>query len=262
LCLARPVLLTLIMPPLSREGISGIELNRPSMRRFSLSPLSLIVLPLFLYVAAPVYADDFSDGVTAYDSGDYETALVAFKKAADKGNADAQYNLGFMYVSEQGVQRDYAEAMSWYKKSAAQGNVRAMVNLGRMYAKAQGVPQDYRKAISLYEEAAAKDYPDAMYSLGVIYQTGIGAKQNFKQALAYFQAAAELGNASSQYYLGLMYFKGQGVSENLVEAMKWFILAGDYNDAVFYRRYAEKRMSKEEIAEAQKLADAWKKEGS
>ena len=47
-----------------------------------------------------------------------------------------------------------------------------------------------------------------------------------------------------------MYFKGKGVAVDKVAGMKWFILADDYDDAVTYRRYAESKMSREEIEEA------------
>ena len=71
---------------------------------------------------------------------DYAVAVSWFRKAADQGYGDAQYDLGNMYLS---VLRDYAAAVSWYRKAADQGNASAQYNLGLMYANGQGVPQDY-----------------------------------------------------------------------------------------------------------------------
>jgi TPR repeat protein len=42
------------------------------------------------------WSADFQKGLTAYDSGDYATALREWTPLAEQGYADAQYNLGVM----------------------------------------------------------------------------------------------------------------------------------------------------------------------
>ena len=66
------------------------------MAGFSLA----LLLSVFLNQAN---ADDFKDGVQAYDKGDYATAFDLFSKAAELGLADAQFNLGIMYDNGQGA---------------------------------------------------------------------------------------------------------------------------------------------------------------
>ena len=56
-------------------------------------------------------------------------AVKWFHKAAEQGNATAQYNLGRMYQNGEGVTRDFAEARRWYQKAAAQGHEDAKVLL-------------------------------------------------------------------------------------------------------------------------------------
>ncbi|KAF8920469.1 hypothetical protein BGZ58_004354, partial [Dissophora ornata] len=60
-----------------------------------------------------------------------------YLKAANQGNASAQYNLGFMYEHGKGVPQDYSKAMEWYLKAANQGHASAQPNLGgsSMYSK-------------------------------------------------------------------------------------------------------------------------------
>jgi TPR repeat protein len=87
---------------------------------------------------------------------------------------------------------------------------------------------------------------------------GQGAPLNYTKARELFELAAEQNNASAQYQLGLMYFKGKGLRIDLTEAYKWLTLAGDYDDAALYRDYVAKKMSKDQIEEAQALADDWK----
>jgi TPR repeat protein len=48
---------------------------------------------------------DFQKGQTAYESGDYATALRELKPLAEQGNARAQSNLGFMYYKEKGLEK-------------------------------------------------------------------------------------------------------------------------------------------------------------
>ena len=64
---------------------------------------------------------DFQKGLTAYESGDYATALREFEPLAEQGVADAQYNLGFMYDNGQGVRRNHKTAVKWYRLAAEQG---------------------------------------------------------------------------------------------------------------------------------------------
>ncbi|MDA0238165.1 MAG: hypothetical protein O3B03_06590, partial [Proteobacteria bacterium] len=42
--------------------------------------------------------------------------------------------------------QDDAKAVKWYRRAAEQGNAKAQYNLGLMYDNGQGVPQDYQEA--------------------------------------------------------------------------------------------------------------------
>jgi len=58
----------------------------------------------------------------AYEkNGEYSEAASWYRKAADKGNAAAQYNLGILYADGRGVLKDAAQASAWFSKAAAQG---------------------------------------------------------------------------------------------------------------------------------------------
>ena len=55
--------------------------------------------------------------------------LEKLKKLAEKGCADSQNNLGFMYDNGQGVGQDYSAAMKWYRMAADQGHAEAQWSL-------------------------------------------------------------------------------------------------------------------------------------
>jgi uncharacterized protein len=56
---------------------------------------------------------------------DYVEAAGWFRKAAVRGDPDAQFYLGALYERGDGVPQDYVQAWAWLKAAAAQGNVRA-----------------------------------------------------------------------------------------------------------------------------------------
>ena len=52
---------------------------------------------------------------------DYVQAAFWYRKAAEQGNADAQYDLGDSYLFGHGVPVDYAQGIMWLRKAAEQG---------------------------------------------------------------------------------------------------------------------------------------------
>ena len=63
--------------------------------------------------------------VWAYDVPDFQETL----QAAEQGNAQAQFNLGWMYANGEGVRQDPVQAVQWYRKAAEQGLGNAQYNL-------------------------------------------------------------------------------------------------------------------------------------
>ena len=59
-------------------------------------------------------------------------AVQWLRKAAEQGDARAQYFLGRMYDDGRGVSQDNAEAAKWYRKAVDQGDVDAQVYLGEL----------------------------------------------------------------------------------------------------------------------------------
>jgi len=62
-----------------------------------------------------------------------------YRKAADQGDVNAQYNLGQCYREARGLRKDYAEAVKWYRRAAEQGDAGAQYELGACYANGEGV---------------------------------------------------------------------------------------------------------------------------
>ena len=71
----------------------------------------LMLLLMSLHLPAVSWVGKYEEGYTAFQKGDYATALQKWKPLADEGNAQAQLSLGTMYDKGQGVPQDYAEAV-------------------------------------------------------------------------------------------------------------------------------------------------------
>jgi TPR repeat protein len=89
-------------------------------------------------------------------------------KKAEAGDASAQYNLGVMYATGDGVLKDSAEAVKWFRKSAEQGIAEAQLNLGVMYDNGEGVLKDSVQAHAWWNNASANGNEQAKENLSII----------------------------------------------------------------------------------------------
>ena len=124
-----------------------------------LAPLCL-TLAVLLGSVGVSWSAEFQKGLTAYDSGDYATALREWTPLAEQGHATAQYNLGLMYYEGDGVPENDKTAVKWFRLAAEQGNANAQFNLGFMYVNGTGVIQDYVRAHMWWNIAASSGDTD------------------------------------------------------------------------------------------------------
>lgn len=106
--------------------------------------------------AAPALAQEFYKGRAAYNAADYAAALDNWRPLAEKGNADAQAALGYMYLNGQGVAGDDTVAADWYLRAARQQQPDAVYALGTLYLAGRGVQKDYLRAFVLCNVALAQ----------------------------------------------------------------------------------------------------------
>jgi hypothetical protein len=77
---------------------------------------------------------------------DDKEAAHWYQLAAEKGHAEAQYNLGRLYATAKGVPRDEEQALRWVRAAATQGLAPAQAHFGMRYATGNGIAQDHRLA--------------------------------------------------------------------------------------------------------------------
>ena len=191
-----------------------------------------------------------------------KTTFDEIKAKAEKGETDAQYELGICYwLGDKGITQNYQEAVKWLRKAAEKGYDAAQYNLGLMYEDGNGVEKDYVEAAKWFLKAAEQGAFPAQDSLGRCYYKGRGVPQDYIKAVKWFRKAAEQGFFPAQCDLGICYHNGYGVPQDYVEAYKWFNLAaaqGDERSLSADEMGLSPFMTPEQIAEAQQLSREFK----
>ena len=162
------------------------------MLRIITLAIALLIIPV-----ASAIGQDWQKGYSAYESGDYATALREFRLLANQGNAAGQFSLGVIYSNGEGVPQDYKAAKEWYILAAKQEHAPAQYNLGQIYYYGEGVPQDYKAAAKWWKLAAEQGHAPAQYNLGQIYYSGEGTIQDNVYAHMWWNIAASSGQKNA-----------------------------------------------------------------
>jgi hypothetical protein len=178
----------------------------------------------------PATGDDAA--YTAFDQGQYLTALKLAQAAADRGEPQANTLIARIYTEGLGVQKDDRKAFAYYKRASDMGDIQGTFALGMSYAEGRGVKKDRMLAAELFEKAALTGQPEANYNLGLLFLKGDGKPQNPIRAFQHIRYAAERGIAQAQYDLAELYQTGTGVDANALEAAKWLSRAAEQGLAV------------------------------
>jgi TPR repeat protein len=184
-------------------------------------------------LVAPGWAGPSLDAAAAhaaYQKGHHARALRLAQPLAEQGDAGAQSLVGLIHYVGRGVVRDDAKAAKWLRLAADQGDAAARFRLGLMYSEGHGVPQDHAEAAKWYRLAADQRHPQAQYNLGLLYATGEGVEQDYRMAHMWLN-------------LAVVHFPPSERPKR--------------NAAIRSRDLMAGKLSREEVAEAQKLARAW-----
>jgi V8-like Glu-specific endopeptidase len=158
---------------------------------------ALAGLILLLGFVAPLAAAELDDAIAAAHRGDYAAALRGLSPLAGKGDARAQFDIGFMHAYGWGVPRDAAAAIPWYRKAADQGLAVAQHSLGLAFVNGDGVRPDDAEAARWFARAAAQGFAQAQFVLGMLSLDGRGVPKDPVQGYAFIVMAAQGGVRSA-----------------------------------------------------------------
>lgn len=134
----------------------------------------LIATALCGLAGAPLAAQSVKAGIEAWQRSDYAAAVAIWRPLAEKGDADAAFNLGQAYRLGRGVTLNLGAAQSWFERAAQKGHVDAQATLGLL-----------------------------------LFQNG-----NQPDGLKWLKAAAEQGEARSLLVYGTALFNGDNVTQD------------------------------------------------
>ena len=125
----------------------------------------------------------------------YAKALDSIKTLADAGNVKAKKALGDYYFNGYaGVAQDYAKALELYTEAGEKGDADAQAQVGYIYQYGCGVDPDYEKAMEWNNRAAQQGNAQGQAQIGWLYQQGLGVTQNLDEAGRWYTRAADQGN--------------------------------------------------------------------
>lgn len=163
------------------------------MRKLLLG-LMIAALPL------PATAQSVRAGVEAWQKGDTAAATAIWRPLAEKGDADAAFNLGQAYRLGRGVPLDLAQAQGWFERAARKGHVDAQTTLGLLlFTNGNQVG-----AMRWLKAAADTGEPRALLMVGTALYNGDGIARDPVMAYAYISRAAAQGLAPAKATLADM----------------------------------------------------------
>ncbi len=137
-------------------------------------PRLLFGLAVLVATAAPLAAQSVKVGIDAWQRADYAGAITIWRPLAEKGDADAAFNLGQAYRLGRGVPTNLGAAQTWFERAAEKGHVDAQATLGLL-----------------------------------LFQNG-----NQAAGLKWLKAAAEQGEARALLVYGTALFNGDNVTQD------------------------------------------------
>jgi len=187
-------------------------------------------------------------------------AKLWFELAALKGDSQAQYELGKLFYTGQGADKDYYNAREWWMESALQGNLDAQQKLGYLYSEGLGVQRDFEKAKLWYSKAAKSGHAEAQTLLGSLYHEGNRIPKDYSEAFKWYKLAAEQGHAHAQYTLATLYHDGLGTKTDFIQCAAWVdvAIANGFDDEFNTKAACRNQLDELSNRTATHLADVWK----
>ena len=160
----------------------------------------LAVMAAIVAASAPAAAQSVRAGIEAWQRADYPGAVRIWRPLAEKGDADAAFNLGQAYRLGRGVPTNLAAAQTWLQRAAGKGHIDAQTTLGLLLFDSG----DRAGGLRWLKSAAEKGEPRALLVYGTALFNGDGVPEDRVLAYAYISRAAAKGLAPAKSTLAEM----------------------------------------------------------
>ncbi|MBF6640238.1 sel1 repeat family protein [Flavobacterium sp. J49] len=169
---------------------------------------------------------------------DYEKALPLLRKAAELGNAEAQYNLGYFLQNGVGIDKNEIEAFQWYKKSSENGFNDGHYAMMMAYGNGIGTEINNEKAFEYALKCAENNDATCMWNIVNCYKQGLGVTKNSSKMLEWATKLALLENpenlnlsgniTSMRLSLAQMYRDGDSIEKDNYKSYLWYLIFNEF----------------------------------
>jgi uncharacterized protein len=154
-----------------------------------MSPKYLLAGAMAALMSAPLSAQSVKAGIDAWQKADYSAAVAIWRPLANRGDADAQFNLGQAYRLGRGVPISLGQAQAWFERAATSGHLDAQTTLGLLLFQ----NGDQAEGLKWLRRAAEADEPRALLVYGTALYNGDAVTQDRLLGYAYVSRAAAAG---------------------------------------------------------------------
>lgn len=222
------------MEQCAKWGEEAIKQGRKVVRfktAYALSRIGKTDRALELYLELAEEGDRAAMNNYAVNITNLDEKVRWLKKAVDKGEDYAMWNLGKLYLEGEGVEKDTEKGVDLIIKGAEYGCIGAINDLAYKYRYGIDVEQNTEEALKWYKKGVEDGDSDSMCSLASMYYEGTLVSRDVDKAIYYYKLAAEKGDSNALYALGVI-CHNQGSASDINKAIYWYrkaALAG--NDA-------------------------------
>lgn len=150
---------------------------------------------------------------SAFQRGQYLTAMELALPRAQLGDAAAQTLIAELFVEGFGVRRSMDDAIFWYEQAARNGDASAQYKLALLLTDGRYIARDTDRARRLMQEAAQGGHPTAQFNYAQILVADRPGPKGLEMALPFFERAARRGIPDAQYAVSQIYLNALEVSD-------------------------------------------------
>lgn len=161
----------------------------------------------------------------AWQGKNTEKALAYLHSAADQNHAEAMWKIGECFESGQGIERNLLTAIDWYRKSQQATLFQSKVQFAEVKNRQLDL-KSHQDMINRLAIEANQGNPESAYKLGKIYDEGRFAEQDYHAAFSWYKKAAENNHKYSMLMLGYFLCRGIGGEVNSNKANEWLKNSG------------------------------------
>ena len=144
---------------------------------------------------------------------------------ADRGDSDAQFELGLRLITGEGIKKSEEEGVTWVRRAAEQDHLRAQHVMGSLYEEGVGVSQDLTKAVEWYRKSADLGFALAQFAVGLAYDLGRGMEVDKKEAADWYRKSAAQGHLPAMAAYASKMELGEGVEKDTAKAALYYLKA-------------------------------------